>query len=91
MTAANQAQKKKKDDEEQEVNINMLMEDLKKDIHFAYNNRDYTLGSQTDMYSKSTIQLLHEIELKVAGYMNEIEYIKNAEKMTSDPNEKFVR
>lgn len=45
MTAANQAQKKKKDDEEQEVNINMLMEDLKKDIHFAYNNRDYTLGS----------------------------------------------
>ena len=83
MTAAQLAAKKAKGDEEQDVNIDQLIDDLKKDIFHAYYNKDYRLGEEADLESKSAIQLLHEIELKVVTKMNEIEYIQNAEKHCS--------
>lgn len=93
MTAAQAAAKKKnsKQEEEEEVNIDQLMDDIKKDIYFAYNNKDYCLGDTTDLNSKQAIQLLHEIELKVTTYINEIEYIQNAEKNADNAQDKHVR
>lgn len=78
MTSMSQAANKKKDEEENEVNIEQLMDSLKEVIHNSYYNEDYQLGDIQDLNSKSLIQLLHEIELKTLGFMNEIEYIQNA-------------
>jgi len=55
MTAAQLAQKKAKGQEEQEVNIDQIMDDLKKDIFFAYFNKDYKLGDEADLGSKAAI------------------------------------
>jgi hypothetical protein len=85
------AHAKKNDDEDQDVNIDALMDNLKQDIFYAYNNSDYAVGNATDMAGKQAIQLLHEIELKISGYANEIEYIQNAEKMADNTHDKNIR
>ena len=76
-SAAPSHSKKKQLEEEADVNIEHLMEDLKKDIALVYHNKDYSLGDTTDLNSKQAIQLLHEIELKIDTYIKEIGYIMN--------------
>lgn len=77
---ANQGKQKGKpgQDDEAEVNIEALMDDIRRDIVNVYS----VLGEGTALDAKNSIEVLHDVEVQLNEYMKIIKYI-------NDENEKF--
>ena len=90
MTTLNQTagDKADKNNAEQEVNIEEMLNDMRRDIMKCYKN---TMNTQADLHAKQTLDILTEIEVQLETYMKEIHYIEELDESEVIREEKTLK